>query len=584
MIETWITLIERLKLRRDDAGQPRAAVSDTAGAHDAQARDRGARTLAGVDLEPGHIGKEQATRIAGLPAGVRMPRIAFDVGVQALAGRRDMHDPAGLFPLPDNKGALVAFLAGRAGLDGEPAGSGPGEEVEAAMHRFYGFRIDDVADDLMTLRTVDPQACVLLLGLDFDAALARRPSLGDGIPRYPRLARGLLDAMLMLAELERLRTILGSLATRLHVDLRQKRGKRPFNSKTLARILMSGETMADMADDAVVAHLSDSLFHVETLLWCVEDGPASIDPTDALLAMLADGGGVREALRHPEGRGRLAGRLKAARSASPNGQGRVMPVGLARFMGLGLLDTASVGLIEIGLGVARIGNARTGATSRPTSEAAFWCLFMTILGDVDASLPDSAVASSRRGPARSQGHAEIYAVYGKARMRRTKEPGGLLHIYLPPAGTPVGAARFVPGHWLSQNRHAPFWRGIVAAYRAGGYGGIFDRLPAEWRPAMLARVAALRQVLRAVHDGVIADDGEVDLALTAAVLAALFTAINPLTSDPLLLYVLTQHSGGSHRDWHDARGDAYRGVGAGQRARANGSVTTDGDAGAIGTT
>ncbi len=559
----WEALIARMRLGRGLTGRPDILATTRHGEDPDAMRQRLSRMVVGVDLDPREIAApagEPAVYTPRLPAGVRMARLAFGAGVQALCAAGDPAVPAGLFRLPDDRGAIIGFLAGRAGL-GDPSGStAPDDDVEAALARFYGFRIGDVADDLLALRNSDPLTYVLLLSLEFQLALARLPTLAAAHPRYPRLRRGFLDALLILAELERLRAVLGRLAERLSGSRQISAGNQPPNSTALLRLLTSNAGAFDGLGDAAVAHLRDALFHVETLLWSVDLGPASIDPEHPLLTLLADGGAIRDALRHPEGRAGLAGRLRTARHMRPDKAGKVMPVDAVLFMGMNLLDTATVGLIEIGLGVADIGNGRTPVADRVTPEAAFWRLFLTLLRDVDASLADQAIRSSRRGRVRSFGHDPADTEFGEARIERAKGPRGLLHVYLPPDGEAAGAGRFVPDHWLDGDRHAPFWSSIVGAYRRGAYGGQFDALPAAWRPAMLARVSALRQTLGAINARVAADD-KFDAGLTAEVLGALFTATMPLTSDPLLLHVLRKHAQSARGDWLAGRLAVYRDLG-----------------------
>jgi len=562
-VTEWEALIARMRLGRGLTGRPDIFVT-TRPAEDPDAmRQRLSQMVVGVDLDPREMATpagEPAVHTPRLPAGVRMARLAFGAGVQALCAAGDPAVPMGLFRLPGDRGAIIGFLAGRAGL-GDPSGStAPADDVEAALARFYGFRIGDVADDLLALRDSDPLTYVLLLSLEFQLALARRPLLAAAHFRYPRLRRGLLDALLILAELERLRTILGSLAGRLSDGGRNGADDKPLNSTALVRLLTGKASALDGLGDEIVAHLRDALFHVETLLWSVDLGPASIDPEHPLLTMLIDGGAVRDALRHPEGRAGLAGRLRAALHMRPDKAGKVMPVDAVLFMGMNLLDTATVGLIEIGLGVADIGNGRIPIANRVTPEAAFWRLFLTMLRDVDVGLADQAVRSSRRGPAKSLRNDPVDSEFGEARIKRVTKPRGLIHVYLPPASEAGGAGRFVPDHWLDEDRHRPFWTIIVRGYRQGAYGGSFDALPAEWKPAMLARVSALRRTLRAIQAKVVAD-GDFDENLTVDVLAALFTAMMPLTSDPLLLHVLRKHAQSRRGDWLAERLAVYRDLG-----------------------
>jgi len=562
-VTEWEALIARTSLRRGLAGRPDILATPGHEEDPDAVRQRLSQMLAGVDLERPEIAApagEPVVKTPRLPAGVRMARLAFSASVQALSATGDPAVPTGLFRLPGDRGAVIGFLAGRAGL-GDPSGSTvPDENVEAALARFYGFRIGDVADDLLALRESDQPTYVLLLSLEFQLALDRRPTLAAAHPRYPRLQRGLLDALLILAELERLRTILGRLAERLSGSSRNGAVNKPLNSTALVRLLTGKAGALDGLSDEIVAHLRDALFHVETLLWSVDLGPASIDPEHPLLTLLTDGDAVRDALRHPEGRSGLAGRLRGARHMRPDRAGKIMPVDAVLFMGMNLLDTATVGLIEIGLGVADIGNGRTPVADRITPEAAFWRLFLTLLREVDASLADRAIRSSQRGPAKSVRNDPVDSEFGEARIKRVTKPRGLIHVYLPPASEAGGAGRFVPDHWLEGDRHRPFWTRIVRGYRQGAYGGLFDALPAEWKPAMLARVSALRRTLRAIQAKVVAD-GDFDENLTVDVLAALFAAMMPLTSDPLLLQVLRKHAQSRRGDWLAERLAVYRDLG-----------------------
>jgi hypothetical protein len=501
----------------------------------------------GIDYRPGgYESLSGATpRVARIPAGIRMSRLAFGGDVQALVAVRDADVPAGLFHLPDEKQALIGFLAERAGLwngDGDPGS----ENIEASLERFYGFRLGDVAEGLLEIGREDRVAYVLLLSLEFNLALAKRPTLGARSARFPRLRRGLLDAVLMLAELERLRSIVGSLAARLYGARRDDEVGIPLSSAEAVRMLSGREESCDAFDDRFVAYLGDAQFHVETLLWHADAGPRTIDPQDPLLKLLMDDSDVRVSMRHPEARARLLNRLKEARSSRPNRGGKTMPIGLARFMGLDILDTATVGLVEIGHGVDRLSNKRVTGSQQLARKTAFWTLFLKLLGNVATDLSDRALASGRRGPMPPFGEDAKDREFGEARMRRAQGRNGLIHVYLPVAATPVGAGRFVPDHWLNRDRHLPFWRGIVQDFQGGGLGGAFDALPAEWKPALLARITALRETLHAIRDRV-SDAENVDV--TASAVSALFTGLTPLTSDPLLAYVLQRHRKARKGDW-----------------------------------
>jgi hypothetical protein len=576
-MKEWEALIARLQLRRGLAGRPDIVAPIERPEDPDAVQRRLSQMLHGVDVERENMtatGLRSEEDLGRPPAGVRMARIALGAGVQALCAAGDPAVPAGLFRLPDSRGAIVRFLAKRAGFADRSGSVDVSNDVEASLARFYGFRIGDVADDLLALRASDPKSFALLFSLEFELALVRRPALAAADPRYPRLRRGLLDALLILAELERLRTILGNLAGRLLGSGRKTVRTKPLNSNALLRMLTGGDIALGGSGDHVVAHLQDALLHVETLLWCMDNGPPSIDPLHPLLALFTDGDAVRDALRHPQGRVKLAGRLRAARHSRPDRAGKVMPVGAALFMGMNLLDTATVGLIEIGLGVAPVGNERIPIADRVTPEAAFWCLFLTMLRDVDASLPDLAVGSSRRGPAKSKvGLAG--AEFGEARMRRAKGPGGFLRVYLPPAGEAAGAGRFVPDLWLAGDRDVSFWIGVVRGYRQNAYGGLFDALPAEWKPALLARASVLRRTMGAIQAKVAAD-GDHDVGLTAETLAALFTATMPLTSDPLLLHVLRKQASSIRGGWWANRAAAYREIGAEQVARGDSAAAPQG--------
>jgi hypothetical protein len=548
-------LIERLALNRASEGRPDLSTGkDDAAAPDVAAL--AARLAIGIDRDP--PGREDVGVSASrLPAGVRLGRLAFSPALQAMLTVGG--GPPGLFRLPDTRGALIAFFAGRTGLGsgGDDAGIAP--EVEAALQRFYGLSIGDVAADCLAVRDRDDAVYTLLLSLEFDLAIARMPGLGAPHPRYPRLARGLLDALLILAELERLRDIVAALAGDLASGPPAVYRKMP-TSRDCVRLLLGEEPTAVWDDAAMDAFLADTPFHVETLLWQVAAGPRSIEPGDDLLAMLAGRQGTAAALRFPEGRKRLAGMLKDARAMRPNAAGKVMPTTLARYMGLDLLDTATVGLVEMASGTARLGNDRS---DRMTRLAAFWTLLMALVTSVAPDVAQEADRRFLRGPARSFDHAVADIDKGEARLRRASEPDGLIHAYLPPADTPIGAGRFVPAHWLGRNHHHAWGRSIVRDFRGGAHRGMIDALPAPWKPAILVRISALRRTLRQIEEQVGArGEGNEDLAATT--LVVLLCAVTPLSSDPLLHFVLERHRRQRSGDWLGDRVRALRTVGAEQ--------------------
>jgi hypothetical protein len=546
-------LIDRLALDRAIEGRP-DLLREGDGAAPLEAPSLAARL--GVDVDLARAASTDAAS-ATLPAGVRLGRLAFNPALQAALAAGEATVPPRVFRLPETKKALMVFFAKCTGFGGGEEGT-VAPAVDDAFHRFYGFRVGDVADDCLAVRDRDATAYAVLLSLEFDLAIARLPEIAFPNPRYPRLARGLLGALLILAELERLRGIVAALAGQV-ADESPATGRKLPNSRELVRLLL-GETSSTSLDDvAIDAVLADTPFHVETLLWQVAAGPCSIDFDDELLAMLAGRQDTLEAARFPEGRKRLATMLKSARAMRPNKGGITMPIALARYMGLDLLDTATVGLIEIAQETTKLSNSRMDKGSSEAQYDAFWILFETLLTSVAPHVVPGAKSQSLRGPARSRGHKEIDIAKGEARFRRANKTGGLIDIYLPPAGTPVGGARFLPRHWLDRDRHHDWSRRIVRDFRGGAHGGLIDALPAAWKPSILARIAALRRMLREIENKVSAS-GEATDELTASTLEALLPAMTPLTSDPLLHFVLQGHRKNGSGAWLRDRVTALRTV------------------------
>ncbi|QBM75165.1 hypothetical protein E2E30_04885 [Sphingomonas sp. AAP5] len=545
-------LIERLALDRAIEGRPDLLREGDGAAH-LEAAALAARL--GVDVDLARAASTDAAS-ATLPAGVRLGRLAFSPALQAALAAGEATVPPRLFRLPETKKALMVFFAKRTGFGGGGEEGTVAPAVDDAFHRFFGFRVGDVADDCLAVRDRDATTYAVLLSLEFDLAIARRPEIAAPHPRYPRLARGLLGALLILAELERLRGIVAALAGDL-ADGSSATGRNPPNSRELVRLLLGETSSTSLDNEALDAVLADTPFHVETLLWQVAAGPSSIDFDDKLLAMLAGREDTLKAQRFPESHKRLASMLKNARSMRPNKGGKTMPIALARYMGLDLLDTATVGLIEIAQQTTKLSNSRTDKGSRPAQYDAFWTLFVTLLTNVAPHVVPGAKSQSLRGPARSRGQKEKDIEKGEARFRRANETGGLIDVYLPPAGTPVGGARFLPGHWLDRDRHHDWSRRIVRDFRGGAHGGLIDALPAVWKPSILARIAALRRMLREIENKVSAS-GEATDDLTASTLAALLPAMTPLTSDPLLHFVLQGHRKNGSGAWLRDRVTALR--------------------------
>lgn len=486
------------------------------------------------------------------PAGARLSRLVFSPLVQDLLDRYPGLLDIGYWRLPATRDDLLAFLADRVGLsrprvqrDRCPAGERAAaarrhiNAVEEALDRFAGLTLGAVADALLEVRATDRVSYVLILSLEFALAAKRTPGLRGKHPAFPRLGGGLLQAVTMLAEMERLQAILIAVAERIYDRPDVAEPGRRLDLNTLVAMLDGSEPglAVDLAQGgAARTYVEDMIFHVEPLGHCLFSTPLSMSADDPVYSLLDANLGfdLKAGLSHRSVAPHRAQALRGTKHAQTMRQARALrprPRHLDHFYGLDLLDVATIGLREICTSAEDLGHERMGEKKRLSREGAFWTLLATVLANAVPATVDRLEQASNRG--RKAGNRPQERVRGGSRLG--KRVNDLMRVWLPPHGEPLSASRFDPELWLQPERDAGFWLVVQTMIKVGSVGPI-DRIP----PMLRSSISYWLNTLSAWFGTL--QTASQPSKLTARIMAHLFTSVMPLTTDPLLVQTLAVHS------------------------------------------
>lgn len=356
------------------------------------------------------------------PRGARFGRLCFSPAIQKAVTER--YAEFGFHRLPTTHEEIVAFLQARTCITPLPEDFDTGGNPDAALRRVGGFDLDDVAKQLLAIRGKDPISYLLLMSLEFTLALKRMPEIQEQKAPFDRLQRGFLDALLILAEFERLADILRELARLLYRKLPKGAEDRLSALKMLKE--MTPEKIKQLANEgnSAARFLRNNGFHAEVLYRYVFRKPAGISPRDPVANYLAGciDHDFYEAIADPA---TLAHRRKALERSAIISRGKVYRDKIRQagkheaeareqrsrpsrpvdyFFGMDLITTAAVGVLEIFLDPRKVrarenedGNIPLDLQYLPQPQPAHWTLVQALLAGTSKGMVAYVANLAKRG-------------------------------------------------------------------------------------------------------------------------------------------------------------------------------------------